>query len=88
MTNLIFSEHEMLLQKVSLLTNQINTLQKINIAYEEQDSLRIEEIVFYRNSYDIKSIEYAKLEKEHAKCRRWSVITGIAMFCLGVFVCR
>ena len=78
----------MLLQKVSLLTNQINTLQKINIAYEEQDSLRLEEIVFYRNSYDIKSIEYTKLEKEHAKCKRWSIIAGIAMFCLGAFVCR
>lgn len=78
----------MLLQKTSLLTEQINTLHKINIAYEKQDSLRLEEINLCKNSYNDKSIQYEELKKKYSKYKRWSIVGGIAIFCLGVFVCR
>lgn len=78
----------MLLHKTSLLTNQVEALQKTNIAYKEQDSLRLQEINLYKDSYNNKSTQYEELQKKHIKYKRWSIVVGIAMFCLGVLVCQ
>lgn len=87
-TNLIFSEHEMLLKKVPLLTNQISTLEKLNKTYIEQDSIRLKELSFYKFSYENKSTQYEELVKKHSKCTRWIIIEGIITLCLGILICR
>lgn len=87
-TNLIFSEHKMLLEKVPLLTDQVMTLEKLNKTYIEQDSIRLKELSFYKSSYENKSIQYEEFVKKHSKCTRWIIIEGIITFCLGIFICR
>lgn len=87
-TNLIFSEHEMLLKKVSLLTNQIGALEELNATYVKQDSLRLQEISLYKNAYEDKTLQYNKLNKKYVNYRRWSVAGGVLAFILGILICR
>lgn len=87
-TNLIFSEHEMLLKKVPLLTNQIIALEELNNTYIKQDSLRIKEIDLYKNAYEERDLQYNKLNKKYKCYKTYSILGGIAAFVLGILVCR
>ena len=78
----------MLLKKVPLLTNQIVTLEELNNTYIKQDSLRLQEIGLYKDAYETKELQYNKLNKKFKNYRTYSVLGGIAMFVLGVLVCR
>lgn len=74
----------MLLEKVSLLNNQINTFEKINAIHASQDSLRLKKIDLYKNAYEKRSIQYKEVNKNFKKYKVYSVLGGIAAFILGL----
>lgn len=63
--NLIFNEHELLLEKVDLLNSQVNNLEEINKLYVIQDSVRCKEIDQYKNAYEDSYKKYNKLNKRY-----------------------
>lgn len=87
-TNLIFNEHKMLREKVPLLNNQIKSLEELNSSYVKQDSLRLEQINLYKNAYENSDKQYLKLQRQYKTYRTVSIVGGIALFCLGILVCR
>lgn len=88
LTNLIFSEHELLIQKVPLLTNQIVTLEEINKTYIEQDSLKSIQLDLYKNLYIEKESEYIKLDKKFENTKKCAIFGSIVTFILGIVVCH
>ena len=78
----------MLLKKTSLLTNQVNTLEKLNKIYSERDSLRLEEINLYENAYKESTNKYNDLNKQYLYYKKYSIISSIIIFTLGVLICR
>jgi len=63
--NLIFNEHEMLIEKVGLLNSQVNTLTEINKLYSTQDSIRSRELDLYKGAYQDGLDRYTKLNKKY-----------------------
>ena len=78
----------MLREKVPLLNNQIKSLEELNSSYVKQDSLRLEQINLYKNAYENSDKQYLKLQKQYKTYRTVSIVGGIALFCLGILVCR
>ncbi len=70
--NLIFNEHRYFKEKVSLLTEQVEDLSKLNSLYVEQDSIRCKEIDEYKNAYEDSFKKYNRLNK------RYKIIKGIS----------
>lgn len=70
--NLIFNEHRYFKEKVSLLTEQVEDLSKLNSLYVEQDSIRCKEIDEYKNAYEDSFKKYNRLNK------RYKIVKGIS----------
>lgn len=88
LTNLIFSEHEVLTQKVPLLTNQIVTLEELNKTYIKQDSLKSIQLDLYKNLYIEKESEYIKLDKQFGNIKKCAIFGSVVTFILGVVICH
>lgn len=64
-TNLIFSEHQYLKEKVEILNSQVSNLEELNSLYIIQDSIRCKEIEEYKNAYEDGFKKYNRLEKRY-----------------------
>lgn len=78
----------MLREKVPLLNNQIKSLEELNSFYVKQDSLRLEQINLYKSAYENSDKQYLKLQRQYKTYRTVSIVEGIALFCLGILICR
>jgi len=69
-TNIIFLEHKKLLQRDSILSQQVLNLEQVYINYNKIDSLRQEQLLIAQQQIKADSIKMVAMDKKIKKSKR------------------
>lgn len=84
--NLIFTEHQMLLETIPLLENKISNLELINKSWEHTDSIYKIQLSYYKNSLEDKNKTIKDLNKS-IKNKQNTIKYGAAGSCIIIVLC-
>jgi len=87
-TNLIFAEHEKWSKEIPLLNTQIKSYKELVNSYVVEDSLKSEQIDFYKLQIKDDKININKLNKRLKVVKVAGISSSILLFLLGVFITK